>query len=73
MRMRLTGRQIWICLGVGSIIGLGSFAGSAAKQGPVGLWAAIPYLLGCIIGGTLICMVVTMIINLVTRRKAKDD
>ncbi len=67
--MRLTGRQIWICFGIGSVIGLGSFGSQTAKQGPVGLGAAIPYLLGAIIGGTLLCMVVAMIINLVTRRK----
>jgi hypothetical protein len=70
--MRLTGRQIWICFGIGSVIGLGNLGGSAARQGPVGLGAAIPYLLGGIIGGTLLCMVVAMIINLVTRRKSED-
>jgi hypothetical protein len=71
--MRLTGRQIWICFGLGSILALGSFAGSSAQRGHVGVGAAIPYLLGGVIGGTLLCMVVAMIINLVTRRKAKDD
>jgi hypothetical protein len=71
--MRLTGRQIWICFGIGSVLALLSFAGSAAQRGPVGLGAVIPYLLGGAIGGTLLCMAVAMIINLVTRRKAKDD
>lgn len=71
--MRLTGRQIWICLGIGSFLALASFAGSAAQRGPVGPEAAIAYLLGSAIAMALICMVVAMIINLVKRNKAQDD
>jgi hypothetical protein len=69
--MRLTTRQILICLGIGVGLTLLGAIGALIHSGDLG--SLIPYLIGRAIGLTLICMVPTMIYNVVTARKHKGE
>lgn len=60
--MGLTSRQIWICLGLGLLFALPQFA---KAQGD------IPYMIGQVLGTALLLMLICLIWNLVTRKKAK--